>query len=274
MSTINSIIRIPRQNSHGQGVFPLFSSLLELYPYLFVRNKIQLGNVYYKLRYSPRDLENAQLILQNFTKDINPDINHIIRKLYMLSEPDTYNLEFRLNSLKNNSLKKKLIIWLYDFAKNISERGDQILISLSNGKTKNILINILFETINEIIEKLNKICEIKKVYSYDDLNNLIIYRGVFDAVLIYILRLFTNTNFMINLESDILNNQTHNILMSKLLEKIHSANFVSLKKNNLLAINNFKIKVLDNSLPIIPFKNHLGGKKIKNNNKKKNKNKK
>jgi hypothetical protein len=228
------------------SVFRPFNTNSELSEYLSTTGlpKIQEIQKHYILRYSSNDLENAILILNHFTKDVNPDIHNLLTQLLLASDPLLYNLNFRLNSLykknNNNNKKKSILFWLNKFKEDVNEKDGRIMIKTNNGN-RNVFKNLLRDILNEIIVKLNKLNNLtlklkKPEYSQKDIDNLIIYRGVLDSILIYLLHLFTNDKFKIDVLSK--QNKSHNNLMLDLIVNI-TMHRTPLKKENLPPINDF-----------------------------------
>ncbi len=245
-----------RNSSQGRGIYPIISDAMHLIQFMTpTSHKVQIATPYYILRYSQEDLDMAEFILARFKINVNNEIRQLIQYAFNTIYGSEYsNLTIRSNLLKPINEQKSISQWLHTF---VTELIQQTQRRIRNGQRRDgFNVQELYKNLlNGIITKINEVVTISTVYSTKNLDDLRIYRGLYDAILIYMLRLFFGTTFLIPRENPNLDNSIHEKLMRELhiellMPRIPPAKQIQL--NGLRNVAPFRGNVIVSSMPSVP----------------------
>ena len=190
---MNSVI--PRNSArYGSGIYPKIYEVLDILP--FYRGKIGFGSPYFFYRYESFDLERATYILRNTTPQISPDVFNFFKIFFEQIASGEFTDEF----IRTKNLQELIDICFSI----IQSKEGKIMLRGRNGTEKNIFPQILFEifnfviaTINKIVETLSKINQLGILLNPTDYHSIIVYKGIWVAIFLYMLEIFSKNIFIL-----------------------------------------------------------------------------
>ena len=239
---------------YGNGLYPNIHEpfdLIQFFSGVTEGKKINSSSPYFFYRFRKADYNAAEAILRQTTLQLSPDISNFFRSFFQIIEnrPNNYRGAY------NISLDIKTVIDNF-YMIFTEERG--FYVTKRNGTRENKTINILFQFLNYIIDRINDIQQFTIDISssgfrlqLSDFDIYTIYRGIWPAIFIYTLQTFFTGYFEISqLRSN--DNEVHFHLMTPLRLKLISETN-SFPKINLEPFRDFKTRIhLNRSLPLVP----------------------